>query len=177
MTQTNLIDFRSLGLMDALDLASLIEDQAKDRYTDLAEQMELDHNLEAASFFRFMRDMESRHQHDLSDTRARRFGSAPRRITRDMLVDVEGPDQDSAWFGMSARAAMEVARASEQKACEFFSDALRLVIDEDVRELFEELREEEYQHQQLLEAELENQPFDPAFGFEAVDFADGVLTL
>lgn len=176
MTQDNLIDFRSMGLMDALDLASLIEDEAKDRYTDLAEQMELHHNIEAASFFRFMRDMESRHQYDLSDVRARRFGTAPRRITRDMIVNVEGPDED-AWLGMSARAALEVAKASERRACEFYSDALRLVIDEDVRELFAELRDEEYEHQQLLEAELESQPFEPAFGFEAFEFADDVLTL
>ena len=42
------IDFAALSLKDALDLAVLIEEEAKERYEDLAEQMELHHTPEAA---------------------------------------------------------------------------------------------------------------------------------
>ena len=50
------IDFSKLSLQDALDLAILIEEEAKDRYQEFVDQLELHHTPQAASFFRFMED-------------------------------------------------------------------------------------------------------------------------
>ena len=48
------IDFSALTLKDALDLAILIEEEARERYEDFADQMEQHHTPEAGRFFRFM---------------------------------------------------------------------------------------------------------------------------
>jgi rubrerythrin len=55
---------------------------------------------------------------------------------------------------MSRRDALELALAAENKAWDFFNRALPQVADIEVRALFEELREEEVEHQQLVKAEL-----------------------
>jgi rubrerythrin len=56
---------------------------------------------------------------------------------------------------------MEVALASEQKAREFFERALLAVEDPEVRAVLSELREEEAQHQSLVQARLEKLPPGP----------------
>jgi hypothetical protein len=48
------IDFASLTLQDALDLAILIEEEAKERYEEFADNLSLHHTPEAAHFFTTM---------------------------------------------------------------------------------------------------------------------------
>jgi rubrerythrin len=62
---------------------------------------------------------------------------------------------------MSARQAMEVALASEQKAREFFERALDAVHDPQVRAILVELREEEVQHEAWVRNRLEQLPPGP----------------
>ena len=45
------IDFANLSLMDALDLAIFIEEEAKERYTEFYDQIVVHHTPEAAAFF------------------------------------------------------------------------------------------------------------------------------
>jgi hypothetical protein len=90
------IDFERLSLQDALDLAILIEEEARDRYVEFQHQMESHRTPEAAAFFRFMAGNEEKHRAELASRRAARFGDAPRRVTRAMLFDVEAPDYDQA---------------------------------------------------------------------------------
>ena len=61
---------------------------------------------------------------------------------------------------MTARQAMEVALACEVKAHDFFDAALAYVSDPDVRALFEELRAEEVEHQELVKAVMAEIPDD-----------------
>ena len=77
------IDYKTLCVRDALDLAILIEEEAKERYAELAAQMELHHTPEAAAFFRFMVANEAKHGEQLAARRAVRSGmiSALARIT------------------------------------------------------------------------------------------------
>lgn len=86
------VDFGKLALRDALDLAILIEEEAKERYEEFTAQMEVHHTPEAASFFRFMAGNEAKHEADLQARRAKLFADAPRSVTRAMLFDVEAPD-------------------------------------------------------------------------------------
>ena len=79
------IDVAKLSVQDALDLAILIEEEAEERYHEFAHQMALHHTPDAARFFLVMADNEARHRTQLEGQRAQRFGSAPRRVTRDML--------------------------------------------------------------------------------------------
>ena len=160
------IEFGTLTLRDALDLAVLIEDEAKERYDEFAAQMELHHTPEAAQFFRFMAKNEEKHRDDLAARRAELFGDAPATVTRQQLFDVEAPEYDEVRAFMSRREALQAAFRAEKKAYAFFNEALPRVREPQVKALFEELRAEEIQHQRLVLAELEKTPPDPALTAE-----------
>ena len=152
------IDFSTLSLQDALDLAILIEEEAKERYDEFSEQLRIHHTPEAAQFFTSMAGNEAKHGADLQMRRHQLFGDAPRRVTRAMLWDVEAPEYDQSRMFMSARQAMDVALDCEIKATDFFADALAYVRDPDVRALFEELRAEEVEHQELVKSVMARLP-------------------
>ena len=164
------IDFKTLTLRDALDLAILIEEEAKERYQEFADQMDLHHTPDAAAFFRLMVWNEEKHREELAERRGRLFGDAPVGVTRAMLFDIEAPDYDQARAFMTAREAMQAALVSETKAHAFFVAALPRVQDEDVRKLFEELRDEEVEHQGLVKKEMAKLP--PDSPLRPDDFAD-----
>ena len=165
------IDFASLSLVDALDLAILIEDEARDRYQEFVDQMELHHTLDAAFFFRAMAGNEEKHGAELRERRQRLFPTAPRTVTREMLWDVEAPDYDAARVFMSARQAMQVALEAEIKAHDYFAAALVHISNPDVKALFAELRDEEIEHQDLVKAAMARLPLEPEPNPE--DYADG----
>ncbi len=149
------IDFSNLSLKDALDLAILIEEEARERYAEFVDQMEIHHTPEAASFFRLMVENESKHEAELANRRRELFGDEPRAMKRTMLWDIEAPDYDQARAFMPVRRAMEVALESEMKAHQFFARALQVVVDPAVRTLFEELCREELVHQDLVRKAIE----------------------
>jgi rubrerythrin len=170
MSATTGIDFAALTLRDALDLAVLIEEEARDRYEELSDQMEIHHTPEAAAFFRFMAGNEEKHRSALAARRRERFGDAPSAVTRAMLFDVEAPDYDEARAFMTRRAALEAALRCEEKAHAFFVAALPRLKDPDVRALFDELKNEEIEHQELVRRQLAEAPPDPDLAGD--DFAD-----
>jgi rubrerythrin len=152
------IDFASLSLQDALDLAVLVEEEAQERYLEFVDQMERHHTGDAARFFATMARNEQKHGEELRARRRSLFGDAPGRMKRSMLWDVEAPDYDEPRAFMSARRAMQVALASETKAHEFFVRALPHVSDPEVRRLFQELRDEELLHQSLVREAMRSLP-------------------
>lgn len=164
------LDFATLSLQDALDLAILIEEEARERYEEFAAQMDQHRTPDAARFFRSMAVNEARHGEALSARRRELFGDAPRIVSGSALFDVEAPDYDEARAFMSPRQAMGAAMRSERKARSFFEGALPTVQDPEVRALFQELREEEVEHEALVKAELGKLPPDPAVDEE--DFVD-----
>jgi rubrerythrin len=165
------IDFTRITLKDALDLAILMEDEAKQRYTEFADQMEQHRTPEAASFFRFMASNEAKHGEELAARRKSLFADQPSSVSSAQLYDVEAPDYDAARAFMRPRAAMETALNSEVKAYDFFVAALPGITDSSVKALFEELRDEESEHQSLINIELAKLPPDP--GFSEEEFVDG----
>lgn len=170
MARTRGIDFTLLSLKDALDLAVLIEEEARDRYEEFADQMEQHRTPEAARFFRFMAGNEEKHRAELARRRTELFRDAPSSVDRQMIFDVEAPEYDEARAFMTCREALQAAFRSEKKAYVFFNQALVRVGDPGVRKLFEELRGEEVEHQRLVLAELEKTPPDAAL--RADDVAD-----
>lgn len=164
------IDFSRLSLKDALDLAVLIEQEAEERYLEFADQMTAHHTPDAEKFFRFMAVNEEKHGSELAARRKHLFGDAPSTVSSTMILDVEAPEYDQARAFMSPRAAMEVALTSETKAHAFFVDALPHLTNPEVRALFEELRDEEVVHQDLVRKELARLPPGPEASAE--DYAD-----
>lgn len=164
------LDYGKLSLQDALDLAVLIEEEAKERYLEFADQMQVHHNPEAESFFRFMAGNEEKHRAELAGRRQRLFADAPSKVSSAMLFDVEAPEYDEARAFMTARQAMQSALQCERKAHEFFAGVLHQIKDPSVKELFQELRDEEVHHQALVKRELLRLP--PDSGLHPDDFAD-----
>jgi len=160
------VDFARLDLRDALDLATLIEEEARERYEEFADQMEVHHTADAARFYRLMAQYEAKHGADIAARRKALFGDAPSRMSRSMLWDVEAPDYDKARAFMTPRRALEVALESEVKAHDYFTTALPSIADPEVRALFVELQADEVKHRELVQAELDKLPPDPEVDVE-----------
>lgn len=164
------IDFAHLSLLDALDLAILIEAEAQERYDEFAHQMSSHDSPEPAAFFRLMAGNEAKHGAQLAERRRQLFADAPRTVTPAMLWDVEAPDYDEARAFMSAHEAMRTALRSEEKAHAFFVETLPQITDPSVKQLFSELCAEEIEHQKLVQAEIAKLPPEREGGGD--DFAD-----
>jgi len=160
------LDFAKLDLMDALDLAVLIEAEAYDRYRQFAAQLGHRFTGDAASVFASMAENEAKHGTELVDRRKARFGTTPARVSRDDLFDVEAPDVGAVRSSMSARAAFEVALDSEQKALDFYEGALPHVTDPEIRALFSDLRDEEIDHVRMVREALDRLPASAAVELE-----------
>ena len=132
------LDLSKLTLMDALDLASLIEIEAKKRYTEFAESLGTRGAGDAGSVFRSMAINETKHCDEIAERRFALFGDTPAKVTLDDLFDVEAPDLGDVRWNMSALKAYQLALYSEQKAFAFYDEALEHVDQPDVRKLFEE---------------------------------------
>ncbi|MFZ2491535.1 MAG: ferritin family protein [Thermoanaerobaculia bacterium] len=154
------IDFASLSLQDALDLAILIENEAAERYQELADQMEKHHTAAAARFFEQMVVYETKHRDELTARRRELFGDAAPHVDGSMLWEVEAPEYDKVRAFMTERQALLVALESEEKAHQFFIDALPSVADAEAKKLFEELRDEEVVHRNLVQSALDATPAD-----------------
>jgi len=153
------LDRSTLGLQDALDLATLIEEEAYKRYTLFADQLGRGGGG-AASFFASMAENEKRHGRQISDRRKAMFGDAPARVSLEDLFDVEAPEVGAPRRSMSLLQAYELAKSSEEKAHDFYDDALPSITDPDVRTLFVELRDEETEHARMIEEAIAKLPPD-----------------
>ncbi len=155
------IDFAKLDLRDALDLAILIEEEARERYQEFTKLVGGRYPGDAADVFARMAENEAKHHAELAAQRKKLFARQKVRVTRDQLDDVEAPDRGKPRVFMSARQAMEVALESEEKAYDFFAAALKHVKDAKVKKLFTELKAEEQKHKKLLQTRLAKLPKGP----------------
>ncbi len=153
------LDLTALSLQDALDLATLIEEEACKRYALFASQLGRG-GSGTGSFFASMAKNEEKHRRQLSDRREAMFGDAPARVTLGDLFDVEAPEVGAPRRSMSLLQAYELAKSSEQKAYDFYEGALPNITDPDVRTLFMELRDEETEHVRMIEEAIAELPPD-----------------
>ncbi|MDX1570573.1 MAG: ferritin family protein [Xanthomonadales bacterium] len=160
------LELPSLTLMDALDLAILIEIEARDRYRLFARQLGDSGGYDAGAFFSDMAENEAKHGRDLLARRKELFGETPARPTLDDLFDVEAPDMGAPRRGMSTLEALQIGLAAEQKAHDFYDAALPGITDPQVRALFEELRDEETEHVRMLQEEMAKLPASASFGVD-----------
>ena len=167
MEKTRGIDFANLTLKDALDLAIRVEEEAYERYSELADQMELHNNLEAAALFRKMAGYERAHAKEI-EARIGATSLPPLAPWQYQWVDSESPEAapfESAHYLMTARHALEVALANEKRAREFFERAAQAATDPEIRRLASEFAEEERQHVRYVEEALASTPV-PAAGWD-----------
>ena len=152
------LDFSNLDLMDALDLAVLIEVEAIGRYKIFAEQ--IGHRIpgDAASVFASMAINEEKHGNQLAERRQQLFGNRAVRVNKADIFDVEAPEFGAPRWNMSPLKAFQLALASEEKAFWFYDEALKHVKDSAVRGLFEELRDEETEHVRMVKEAIKALP-------------------
>jgi erythrin-vacuolar iron transport family protein len=155
------LDFATVNLQDVLDLAILIEEEARERYQEFEKLVGGRYPGDASDVFKQMAESEAKHHTALVAQRRRLFKSAPRRVDRSWFEDVEAPDRGKPRVFMGPRQALEVALESEQKAHDFFAEALRHVKDADARKLLEELKGEELQHQAWVKKAMRALPPGP----------------
>ena len=139
------LDLSKLSLMDALDLAILIEVKAYQRYQMFASQRGRTGGYDAGAFFSSMAENEAKHGQELDARRKALFGDAPAKLTLDDLFDVEAPEMGAARRGMSTVQAFEIGLVAEKRAYDF-------------SELFTELRDEETEHVEMLKAAMAKLP-------------------
>ncbi len=168
------IDVTRLLLRDALDIAILIEEEARDRYRELAAQLLLHHTPKAAAWFERMSRIEERHRQALASRRAQQFGNEPSVISRQLILEVEAPAYDEARAFMTVGEALQTALRAETRAYEFYRDATAAVTDRSVAALFVELRDEELEHQQMVRTELAALPPETGTGDAYADGPQGL---
>jgi erythrin-vacuolar iron transport family protein len=144
------LDLSKLTLMDALDLATLIEVEAHDRYVQFARQLGRRGGYDPGSFFSSLAENEAKHGKELREQRKALFGDTPAKVTIDDLYDVEAPEVGAVRRTMSTAQAFDLGIAAEKKAYNFYNGTLPAITDPDVRKLFIELRDEETEHVKML---------------------------
>jgi rubrerythrin len=152
------LDLSKLSLMDALDLAKLIEMEACHRYQMFASQLGHTGGYDAGAFFATMAEYEAKHGQELEARRKKLFGDAPARLTLDDLFDIEAPEMGAPRRGMSTMQAFEVGLEAEKKAYDFYDMALPGITNDEVRALFTELRDEETEHVEMLKEQMAKLP-------------------
>jgi rubrerythrin len=152
------LDLSKLSLMDALDLAKLIEMEACHRYQMFASQLGRTGGYDAGAFFATLAENEAKHGRELEARRKALFGDTPARLTLDDLFDVEAPETGAPRRGMSTMQAFEIGLAAEKKAYDFYDAALPGITNPEVQELFTELRDEETEHVEMLREAMAQLP-------------------
>ena len=152
------IDFSQLSLMDALDIAILVELEAFERYTLFTEQLGHRYPDDASSVFRKMAVNEKKHADELTQQRKALFGDAPVVVNKDALFDVEAPEIGSPRWNMSPFKAFQLVLSSEEKAFAFYDEALSYVHSAEVQTLFSELRDEEAEHVRMIKEFINKLP-------------------
>ena len=163
------IDLSKLTLMDALDLAALIEIEASRRYALFVEQLGTRNSGDAGAVFASMVNYENKHCERLAQRRLALFGNAPPNVKLDDIFDVEAPDIAEPNWNTSPLKAYQIALAAERKAHAFYDQALGGITQPDVKTLFEELRKEEAEHARMLSDAIAKLPPSAAEDLEDLD--------
>ncbi|BDG07326.1 ferritin family protein [Anaeromyxobacter paludicola] len=152
------LELRSLSLQDALDLAILLEEEARARYREYAGMMGQRLATQASGMFHAMAAGEARHAAQLAARRRALFADAPRRVDPGLVTEVEAPDARATHVLLSPREAVEAALVAEERSHGFYAAALPLVRDPEVRALFSEIAAAEERHEAFLRELLRRVP-------------------
>ena len=149
-----------LTVAELLAHSLAIEAEAEERYTMLAEQMEVHNNDEVAQLFRRLAEIEGKH---VAKVRSLSGADpiphiAPWELRWQGQASPEAPEFDDVHYLMTPHHALELALQGECYAAEFFADVAANASDPAVRKMAEELAEEEREHVTLVEKWLARYP-------------------
>lgn len=130
--------------------ALVMENEAAQRYTELADMMETHNNREVAALFRKMAEIEGRHAQQIMAEMGWTSAPAAGKPPWDSYEAPESAATDDVHYLMQPYHALEVALAAEQRAERFFARLVRAARTESVRKAARELHEEEREHVRLV---------------------------
>ena len=140
--------------------ALAIENEAVERYTTFAEQMEVTNNPEVAELFREMARLENLHAREIEA----RIGDQP--LPDPAPWDYQWPHGDApeaidfseTHYLMTPHQALTLVLAAERRAVEFFETVEGATSDEEVRRMAAEFAKEEREHVELVRKWRERYP-------------------
>ena len=133
--------------------ALVMEGEAAQRYTELADAVEMHNNREVATLFRKMATIEGKHAEQIMAQMGWRETPAP--PGKQVWEGFEGPETtpaDEIHYLMTPFHALELALAAEIRAERFFAHLVEVATVETVRRAARELQEEEREHVDLIRA-------------------------
>jgi len=145
---------------DLMAQALAMEREAVARYSELADMMETHNNLEVAELFRKMASYEALHVKQILADMGWSEGPVPPRQPGPWSAP-EGPESvpiDEMHYLMHPWHALNLALAAELRAEAFFADLVRQAGDDEIRRAAEEMRAEEAEHVELVQAWLAKVP-------------------
>ena len=152
------------SLPELLSHALAIETEAVDRYTLLADQMEVHNNPELATIFRKLAHVEGLHAKEIEE-RAAGLDLPDLKPWEYEWANGDSPeaiDPVEAHYLMTPHHALKMALAAEQRAFAFFDGLAGKVEDAELRKLAKEFADEEREHVRLVEELLARYPEPPA---------------
>ncbi len=148
-------------LTDLYVIAYRMEADAAERYRWLAEQMQMHNNIELANIFSDLARGEAHHRDDIQRLAGPELELEEQAAGLVCWARDESPeaaDLGAAHYLMTPRSALEMALAGEERAVEFYDALLRELHEPELRELAQELLEEEIQHVELCHRLLRKCP-------------------
>jgi rubrerythrin len=139
--------------------AYAMELEAQQRYEDLADAMEMHNNREVADLFRKMAVIEGKHAAQIMAEMGWKqpppFAAAP---AWQGFESAESVSIDDVHYLMRPWHALQLALAAEKRAESFFSELAMSAQAEPIRKAAIEMRDEEREHVELVEAWLAKVP-------------------
>lgn len=136
------------NISELLAHALALELEASERYTDLAELMEVHNNYDVARLFRKMADIEKLHVGHIRElTKRHRVQNLPDVSYRWIAPDgPESTDPIDLHYLMTPWQALKLALVNEQRAHAYYAGIATSTRDEETRRLAQELAGEEAEH-------------------------------
>lgn len=137
-----------------------IEEDAEERYTMLADQMEVHNDPALATLFRKFAGHEAHHAAEIRERMAGMVIPEFQPWQFDWGADEspEAVDFTAVRQGMTARAALDLALKAEQQALDFFRRISAAAGDDELRRWADEFAGEEAEHVRLVEGEIARLP-------------------
>lgn len=145
-------------LAELMAQALAMENEAAQRYADLADAMEAHNNRQVASLFRKMAVIEGKHAAQIMAEMGWKAAPPLPKITWDDFEAPETPPVDEVHYLMQPYHALEIALAAEKRAERFFARLVRVATVASVRKAARELLAEEREHVALVAAWMKKVP-------------------
>lgn len=142
---------RSAPFADFMVQAYVMESEARDRYTEFADQMEVHNNVAVAQLFRRLSRIEGLHAQKIMKEMGWRTPPAP--TLGWIWGHADAPESvpvTELHYLMQPYHALELALQCEQRAASFFSGIARSIAPGDVKRIAIEMAKEERQHVRLI---------------------------